>query len=128
MTEGFRSGALMLAAIALAACAPTPQPPPAAPVTAVQTVSSPPPDSNCAARGGTVRPVCRSRALQCVLNHSDVGKPCRDRTDCAGRCLAADTNQQPGKPVTGQCAATSDPCGCFQEVRGGVAMPALCVD
>jgi hypothetical protein len=33
-----------------------------------------------------------------------------------------------GKPATGKCVATSDPCGCFTLVEDGKIGPALCVD
>jgi hypothetical protein len=114
-------------AMAAAACAPVPAdtaqaaPAPGAPpvVTA---------DSSCAAQGGTMRPVCRMRTVQCVVKHPDAGKPCRDKADCAGRCLSSNMTTPPGTPTTGQCADNNDPCGCRQEVRGGVATAALCVD
>jgi hypothetical protein len=82
----------------------------------------------CAAKGGTVRPVCISRAPMCVIPYSDAGKRCTDKSQCKGRCLT-DTGPRPGKKkVEGRCEANNDPCGCFQTVEKGRLGSALCVD
>ena len=81
----------------------------------------------CDARGGDMRPVCRMQSLQCVIDYSDAGRACRDGDDCQGDCRA-DVGATAGAPVTGQCQASSDPCGCFTTVEDGRAEAGLCVD
>src|SRR5262249_6278598 len=41
----------------------------------------------CAARGGTIEPVCMLGELMCVVRYRDGGKPCSDKSDCVGECL-----------------------------------------
>lgn len=81
----------------------------------------------CTAQGGTMRPVCRRQTMQCVIAYSDAGRTCRDGDDCQGDCRA-EVGVEAGTSVTGQCQATSDPCGCFTTVEGGRAQAGLCVD
>lgn len=123
-----------LTLVLVAACAPAPAPAPEArgDVWSEAPVSAPPaqPDSEearaCAARGGALQPVCRMQSLQCVVQYSDAGRPCRDGDDCQGDCRA-DVGAS-GASVTGQCQASSDPCGCFALVEDGRVESALCVD
>lgn len=122
---------LMLALVA--ACAPAPAPEPSGDAWADAPVSAPAaqPDTAearaCAAEGGALRPVCRMQSLQCVVQYSDAGRPCRDGDDCQGDCRAP-VEAASGGPVTGRCQASSDPCGCFTRVENGRAEAALCVD
>jgi hypothetical protein len=81
----------------------------------------------CAKAGGEVRPVCMRGLPMCVVNFSDAGKACKDGKECMGRCLG-DSSTPMNQPATGKCAATNDPCGCFQLVENGVAQPTLCAD
>lgn len=85
--------------------------------------------AECAAKGGSIRPVCRKQTPTCVLVYKDVGKECSDDADCEGKCLlAGDPPTDPNAKVTGQCQAESDPCGCNTEIKGGKAQATLCVD
>lgn len=120
-----------LVAAALTACAP-----PAAPTPTGEAAETPasapvgagtPEAAACAQRGGALRPVCRMQTLQCVVQYSDAGRACRDGDDCQGDCRA-DAGVTPGASITGQCQASSDPCGCFTTVEGGRAQAGLCVD
>lgn len=117
----FKSILAATLALVMVSCAPVPPPP---------GVTSASPDvAACTAKGGTVRPVCRMQRPACVIAYSDAGKTCSDKSDCQGRCLyegEAPTNS--AATVTGQCQASSDPCGCFTTVVQGRMGPGLCVD
>lgn len=89
--------------------------------------SSTPEAAACAADGGAIQPVCRMQTLQCVIAYSDAGQACRDGDDCQGDCRV-DPSTPAGSAATGQCQATSDPCGCFANVEDGRAQAGLCVD
>ena len=117
----FKSILAAALALVMVSCAPAPPPP---------VVASASPDvAACAAKGGTVRPVCRMQRPACVINYSDAGKTCSDKSDCQGRCLyEGEAPRDPAAAVTGQCQATSDPCGCFTTVVKGQMGPGLCVD
>ncbi|WP_310541332.1 hypothetical protein [Phenylobacterium sp.] len=108
-------------ALVMVSCAPAPPPP---------VVNSAGPDvAACAARGGTVRPVCRMQRPACVIAYPDAGKTCSDKSDCRGRCLhEGEAPSDPAAAVTGRCQSTSDPCGCFTTVVQGRMGPGLCVD
>ncbi|OIQ69537.1 sulfide dehydrogenase [flavocytochrome c] flavoprotein chain precursor [mine drainage metagenome] len=83
----------------------------------------------CAAKGGKIQPVCMRGLPACVIPYRDAGKTCRDKADCQGRCLyQGERPADPETPVTGQCQATSNPCGCFAEVEHGHYLRGLCVD
>ncbi|MBR7619162.1 hypothetical protein JKL49_07140 [Phenylobacterium sp. 20VBR1] len=115
----FKSILAAALALVMVSCAPAPPPP----------ISTGPDVAQCTAKGGTVRPVCRMQNLACVISHTDAGKTCSDKSDCQGRCLY--TGEAPADPatvVTGQCQATSDPCGCFTTVVKGHVGPGMCVD
>ena len=122
---------IALALAALAACAPPVSP--AAGGAADPAPISAPADAGsseaaaCQARGGTLRPVCMMGSLQCVISYPDAGRACRDGDDCQGDCRT-DAGARAGQAVTGQCQASSDPCGCFATVEDGRATAALCVD
>lgn len=81
----------------------------------------------CAARGGTVKPICRMGRPTCVIPYRDAGRACRNDSDCEGRCIAKGGGA-PGQPATGQCQADSNPCGCATLVDNGVVESTLCVD
>lgn len=82
----------------------------------------------CAKAGGEVRRVCMMGVPMCVVTFADAGKACSDSAECSGRCLVKEAGAQPMQPAKGQCAATNDPCGCFQTVEKGLAQYALCAD
>lgn len=113
---------LLAAALALVmvSCAPTPPP---------VTAAASPDVAQCTAKGGTVRPVCRMQKPACVIAYADAGKTCSDKSDCQGRCLyQGEAPADPAAAVTGQCQATSDPCGCFTTVVKSHVGPGMCVD
>lgn len=109
-----RLPAILAALVTLVACAPVPTPKPA-PAPAIDAAA-------CAARGGTVTPVCRMQRPMCVLRYSDAGKACTDSDQCQGRCVGEDETA-----TVGVCEADSDPCGCTTEIIGGKGQT-RCVD
>jgi len=114
----------LLTFLLVTACAPiaAPSPPPVAP--SVPPSSSAGPDQDaCAARGGTIRPVCRMQRPACVIAYEDAGKACTDGDQCEGRCVVLTGDGSKG----GVCEADSDPCGCTTELIGGVPS-SICVD
>jgi hypothetical protein len=114
----------LLAFLLLTACAPVaaPSSPPVAPPMPPPP-SAGPDDVACAARGGTVRPVCRMQRPACVIAYEDAGKACTDGDQCEGRCVVLTGDGSKG----GVCEADSDPCGCTTELIGGVPS-SNCVD
>jgi hypothetical protein len=82
----------------------------------------------CAKAGGALQPVCRMQTPICLINFVDAGKACTDGAQCgSGRCLA-EVDATTGAAASGNCAATNDPCGCYQRIEDGVATAAICVD
>ncbi len=81
----------------------------------------------CAARGGTIQPVCMAGELACVVRYRDGGKRCSDKRDCTGECLYEGNDPAPEKAI-GACQRTSDPCGCKAVVHDGHVEPTLCAD
>jgi len=135
MRNALRLGLALMACAMLAACAPTPAPTDPQPVPVAQGPDPQGPDAQgpdakaCAARGGRIQPVCMRGAPACVVPYRDAGKTCRDKADCQGRCLyQGQRPADPEAPVTGQCQATSNPCGCFAEVEHGRYLRGVCVD
>ena len=58
----------------------------------------------CTAKGGKVRPVCRSGRLMSVVAYPDAGKACSNNSDCASnKCIADPENGPIGAPVAGKC-------------------------
>ena len=83
----------------------------------------------CAKAGGEVRPVCRMQKPMCVVTFADANKACSDSSECgSGRCLSVNTTATSGQAAKGQCSPTNDPCGCYQRIEDGVALPTLCAD
>lgn len=119
----------VLAFAVLAACAAPAAPPPPAPPSTPAAADAALDPAACAAHHGTIRPVCRMQRPACVIAYADAGRPCRNRSDCEGRCLLkGDAPTDPAAPVIGRCQATSDPCGCRTEVDGGKVAGSICVD
>ncbi|WP_352337792.1 hypothetical protein [Psychrobacter sp. 16-MNA-CIBAN-0192] len=83
----------------------------------------------CIAYGGTITKVGRQQCHQCIVTYKDAGKACQDSTNCQGTCerqgefIAAGTANQ-----VGQCTIDSNPFGCRQLIKKGVAQSAICVD
>ena len=124
---------IVLTLAVLAACAPAVAPTPggasgsSASVTPQQLNAIGDDVEACRAVGGEVRPICMMGTRQCVVTFADAGRTCRDSDDCQGDCrIAAGT--EAGRVMTGQCQASSNPCGCFATVEDGRAGPSLCAD
>ena len=81
----------------------------------------------CAARGGTIQPVCMLGQLTCVIRYRDGGKRCSDKSDCLGECQY-EGPEPPPPNAAGRCQRTSDPCGCKALVHHGNVEPTLCAD
>jgi len=86
-------------------------------------------ERDCAAQGGKMQRVGRAQTLQCVIAYPDAGKTCRDGDDCLGDCrVPGGVIVDDGRPVAGQCAASSDRFGCYTRVEDGRATAAICID
>lgn len=112
-----------LLALALAACVPAPSAEsPVAPAAEAGAAA-------CSRAGGTLKPVGKLRALQCVVAYSDAGKACSSGSQCAGDCRADPTlDAAPGQKVAGFCQATSDRFGCSTLIEDGRAQATICID
>ena len=124
-----RTLALLLLTLGLAACVPaegnTAKP------TDQAEAAIPADEQSCKAAGATWRRVCLMGTWSCVVTYADAGKTCRDGDECRGKQCRYDGElklDMDGKPTTGKCVATSDPCGCFALVEDGKIGAALCVD
>jgi hypothetical protein len=139
-----RAMLLPLAALwMLAACAPKPpgQPAAATPSAAVSSAAAsaiptqtaapaperPADQAACKSAGGNWQPVCRMQKPACVMTFPDAQKACSGKADCMGACLVHG-EAKAGEKAEGLCAANDDPCGCRQEVEGGIARGTLCAD
>jgi hypothetical protein len=90
---------------------------------------TPPDAAACARQGGTVRPVCMLGRPMCVIPFKDAGKACTDGDQCQGDCRYSGSGKvSPDTPVTGQCQASNDPCGCFSRVEDGRITGGICID
>lgn len=83
--------------------------------------------AECEGAGGEVRQEGMLGMWRCVRPYVDAGKPCRDKSDCEGKCLATD-DAMPGDEVVGACQANDSPFGCYAEVVDGKIEGAICVD
>ena len=110
--------------VAPSTTAPPPVPDPSPPATAPAPTGA---ERECAARGGTIQPVCMLGELACVIRYRDGGKLCCDKRDCTGECLYEGPEPPPAK-APGKCARTSDPCGCKALIHHGQVEPTLCAD
>jgi hypothetical protein len=81
----------------------------------------------CSNAGGEVRQEGMLGMYRCVKPYADAGKACRSKSDCEGKCLAAD-DAAPDKETTGVCQADDSPFGCYAEVEDGRITNAICVD
>lgn len=122
---------IAMAALLAAACQPMPE------KGTVDTADVPPavqvPENatptECAARGGAMRPVGRAQTMQCVVTYADAGKRCTTGSDCLGDCRVEDAPfPTSGAAAVGRCQADSQPFGCYAKVEGGKATAAICVD
>jgi putative hemolysin len=119
-----RSLFIAAAFAALAACAPKTEtadlrPAPDTPLSAEQ----------CAARGGTMKPVGRMQTLRCAIPYADAGRTCDDKSDCEGQCLADNAvAEPPAGRVTGKCQADNLLFGCLSAIDGGRVTSTICVD
>lgn len=85
--------------------------------------------ASCSAKGGTLRVVCMSGSLMCVIRAPDAGKACSDSSECSIACLAGDDRPaNKDLPVRGRCQEDNDPCGCRVFVKNGKIDPGGCTD
>ena len=84
----------------------------------------------CESVGGRVERAGRLGAEHCIQDLPDAGKVCSDESDCIGRCVIEDSDDEPARGTTsnGVCEATDDQFGCTTLVNGGVIEGTLCVD
>lgn len=83
-------------------------------------------ESDCLRVGGQWTQLGRAPVPQCLRQTSDSGKACTDSEQCEGQCLAPEGSVD-GTQVGGQCSVDTNPFGCQQRVRGGMAST-ICVD
>lgn len=84
--------------------------------------------ARCEAAGGIIQRAGLLGHEHCIQTLPDAGNACRDTDECHGRCIIVGDSVEPGAETKGQCSATDNPFGCFQEVADGKAHPPLCVD
>lgn len=117
----------ILAALAMAGCAPAPSSEPVAAAARAGSLQSN--SAECRRAGGALKPVGKLRSLQCVISYADAGKSCTSGSQCAGDCRAAPEADVPaGQPVAGYCQPTSDRFGCSTRVENGRAEATICID
>lgn len=63
----------------------------------------------------------------CALLTTDVRRPCSDSSECQGMCLAP-SDIPPGEKRVGACSGTMMPRGCYNVVRAGFTLGAMCAD
>ena len=80
----------------------------------------------CAAVGGQWTQLGRTPVKQCLRQTADAGKACSDSEQCEGQCLAPEGSVD-GTHVGGSCSVDTNPFGCQQRLRDGVAST-ICVD
>jgi hypothetical protein len=107
-----------VAALMLAACAPTAEP--AAP--SAQTLAA-----QCSAKGGSIQPVGKAQIPTCVTPYADAGKVCTDKAQCEGSCILEGNIETTGA-VAGTCQKTDRQFGCYAKVVNGKSTGAICVD
>lgn len=75
---------------------------------------------SCSARGGTMRRVCFSQVMTCIVPYQDAGQDCTDGSQCESR-KCVDVGKKPSNDGTilGQCKNTDDPCGSFNLITNG---------
>ncbi|MFN3644793.1 MAG: hypothetical protein ACK4TB_17940 [Gemmobacter sp.] len=106
--------ALLLLALALAACREAARDPPLEPVGAARIEAE---RAGCTRLGGTLQETPSGR-LACVRSLPDAGKQCRAAGDCAGACLAR----------SGTCAPFTPLFGCHEVLTPGGARITECLD
>ncbi len=69
---------------------------------------------------------------ECVQTMSDAGKACQDHRDCLSNSCriegAAGASIEPGQTISGKCAITDSPFGCYGMVGEGKFQGVLCAD
>ncbi len=83
---------------------------------------------DCASHGGQIQRICMTGRKACVVEYLDAGKTCEDSEECQGSCRLKHKFVKTGAPAVGQCSLNNDPCGCYQNVRNGIAGSAICLD
>jgi len=83
-------------------------------------------EAECAAVGGQWTQLGRAPVKQCLRQTTDAGKACTDSEQCEGQCIAPEGSVD-GTVVAGSCSVDTNPFGCQQRLRDGVAST-ICVD
>ena len=83
-------------------------------------------EADCMRVGGEWTQLGRAPVKQCLRQTTDAGKACSDSQQCEGQCIAPEGTTD-GAETGGACSVDTNPFGCQQRVRDGVAMT-LCVD
>lgn len=81
----------------------------------------------CLARGGYVERMGMAGFEGCVDYYKDAGKVCTDKAQCQGLCIYQGDPQRLPKPLTGNCAPTSNRFGCYTFIDKG-KLNGICVD
>lgn len=83
-------------------------------------------ETDCMREGGQWTQLGRAPVKQCLRQTTDAGKACTDSEQCEGQCMAPEGSVD-GSQVGGSCSVDTNPFGCQQRVRGGMAST-ICVD
>lgn len=83
-------------------------------------------ERDCLREGGQWTQLGRAPVKQCLRQTTDAGKACSDSDQCQGQCMAP-AGSVDGTEVGGSCSVDTNPFGCQQRVRGGMAST-ICVD
>ena len=83
-------------------------------------------EADCMRVGGEWTQLGRAPVKQCLRQTTDAGKACSDSQQCEGQCIAPEGTTE-GAETGGACSVDTNPFGCQQRVRDGVAMT-ICID
>lgn len=122
-----------LLCIGISGCAqmmePPPPPPPPLPPPELEAPFTPAQSKACKQKGGKMQSGGRMQSYVCVIKYTDGGKSCRDKADCQGKCIeSGGAFETIGKNAVGQCQKSSEPWGCYAEIKAGVKQAWMCRD
>lgn len=83
-------------------------------------------ETDCLREGGQWTQLGRAAVKQCLRQTTDAGKACTDSEQCQGQCMAPEGSVD-GTQAGGSCSVDTNPFGCQQRVRAGMAST-ICVD
>ena len=96
---------------------------------------------SCELEGGVWQKAGRAQGYVCIVSYKDSGKTCKDSSQCFGRCIYRNFDDNRYKNflqrfrtgdklrVTGKCEADSSPFKCMTEVKNGfIEQPIACLD